>query len=857
MSQRGIKAGRIVSVLITTYILVLSSRCAWGEERISVAVLPFAASIDSKELEGLDRALSEMLMTDLSRLQSIQLVERQRLGDVLKEMNLAGEGFIDPATAARIGQGVGARTILTGSFYAKGEKLRIDARLIHVETGTVLVAEEITGSVDDPFALEKELQAKLVEAMGLKLSALEAADISTKPAANAEAAAAYGRAEALNEKGDVDAAKQEVANALQMSPDFTQAKKLLDAIETRLSEVEQQVESVRGDISEVKEVRLKRIRERSSDEEIVDLLDDEDHEIRTAALKSLRGNRDRVAEIAGEWHGWPGKKPGDWMQETWAWEEFVKKTDFHSVAINKLSDQEKLLKILQDSWNPWLKSIALGKIYRPDLLEKAFGDTGKTMSHWEGGEPLQEAMDFWEEALDEAYTKITDPQHIARIASKGRMQIFKNVKDENLLSRIALDPEKYWTVRHEALKNISDPKLLGSILSVFPNFYTAYLLRRSDNQQSAESIALGKTISRDDMPKGLDAAFYERETEKPKQEASRTAILFLRDSARLARIALQQEDPDLKLLAVSRISDLGPLADLRQKLADKACQKQIDELIEIASLSDAEKAARLGKLDETVQTTVVMTINEPETLRSIASQSRIPKEVATEAVRRLNDISALKDVFLTCDNGVTRTVVYEKILDMGDSPEKQEILVRVALDESGDDESLYLQEREEGQDTWALEKRGFSQITDVEQLKSRYSESRDNEVQKILIQHLGPSYVAEQVNKALKSRTHAPEAIIEACTDQELLSRYFDALGLPERDSVGLVDAMKSERAFLAKLEDRDRLLSTALEHNDWECRRIAVGKLKTKDDLSRVQRESFFYDAQEWAAEKIQKEAP
>jgi TolB-like protein len=846
------ETNRCLTLLVSTFFLWCTSGTTFAEEKITVAVLPFFASIDDKDLEGLDRALSEMLMTDLSRLQSIQIVERQRLGDVMKEMNLAREGFIDPSTAARIGQGVGARTILTGSFYAKGEKLRIDARLIHVETGTVLVAEEITGSVEDPFALEKNLQAKLVEAMGLRLSALEAADLSAKPAADAKAAAAYGRAEALNEQGDVDAAKKEAATALQISPDFKQAQKLLDDIEARLSQVEQQVESVRGDISEVKEVRLKRIRESSSDEEITGFLDDEDHQIRTAALKGLRGNRDRVAEIAGEWHGWPGKKSGDWNQETWPWEKYVEQTEYHAVAVAKLADQEQLLQILQENWNPWLKSISLGKLYRPDLLEKALGDCGRTMSYWEGTEPLEVAMDFWEDSLDEAYAKITDPQQIARIASQGRVQMFKHVKDENLLSRIALDPEKYWTVRHEALKTISDPKLLGSILSVFPNFYTEYLLGHSNAQQVAESIALGQTIAHDDMPEGLDAAFYEREPEKPKPEASRTAILFLRDGARLARVALQQKDPDLKLLAVSRISDVGLLGDLRQKLADETCQKQIDELIEIASLGDAEKTARLGKLDEMVQTTVVMTINDPQTLKSIASQSRVPQEVAAEAVRRLNDIGALKDVFLTCDNGVTRTMVYEKILDMPDSPEKQEILVQAALDEPGKKERLFLQEREEGQDTWALQKLGFSLITDVERLKSRYSDSRDNEVQKILIQQLGPSYVTEQVNKALKSRTHAPEAIITACNNQELLCRYFDSLKLPEQDSVGFADKMRSERALVAKLENPDRLLRTALHHNDWECRRIAVGKLKTKDDLSRVKRESFFYDAQDWASERL-----
>jgi TolB-like protein len=850
------ETNRCLTLLVSTFFLWCTSGTTFAEEKITVAVLPFSASIHDKDLEGLDRALSEMLMTDLSRLQSIQIVERQRLGDVMKEMNLAREGFIDPSTAARIGQGVGARTILTGSFYAKGETLRIDARLIHVESGTLLIAEEITGSVEDPFALEKNLQAKLVEAMGLKLSALEAADISAKPAADAKAAAAYGRAEALIDQGDVDAAKKEAAAALQISPDFKQAKKLLDAIEQRLSTVEQEVEAVRGDISEVKEVRLKRIRDTATDEQIIALLEDEDVEIQTEVLKRLRGNRDRVVEIAGAWHGWPGNKPGNWEQETWPWEQFAKKTDLHGFAIAKLSDQEKLLEILQENWNPWLKSIALGKIDRPDLLEKVFEDSGRTMSYWEGGEPLQEAMDFWEFSLDEAYSKVADPQQIARIADRGDIRILKHVKDEDVLSRIALDPEKYWTIRYEALKNISDPQRLGRILSVFPNFYTGYLLGRCGDQRIAESIAMGKPITLSDMPEGLDAAFYKHPPDKPKPEASRTAILYIQDNASLAEIALQQEDPDARLLAVSRISDIEILKELHQEIGDELLQRTAGTLIEIMSLGDADKADRLDQLDEAAQPTVVKTIKDSEALKAIASRSNLSKEVASEAINRINDIGLLRDVFFTCDNGVTRTFVFEKIVGMNDSPERQEILLGAALDESGDDENLYLQEREESEDTWEILKEGFAQINDIGRLKAKYANSRDNDVQKLLIERLGDSYVAEEMAKAVKSRVHAPEAVINACDDQQLLGRYFDSLGLPEQDSVGIVEKMNSERALVTKLEDSDRLLRTALQHNDWACRRIAVGKLNAKEDLNRVQKNSFFYDAQDWAGERLKNKA-
>ena len=50
-----------------------------------------------------------MLITDLSNVKSIQIVEREKLESLLKEIELGEGKFIDPNTAQKLGKGLGGR----------------------------------------------------------------------------------------------------------------------------------------------------------------------------------------------------------------------------------------------------------------------------------------------------------------------------------------------------------------------------------------------------------------------------------------------------------------------------------------------------------------------------------------------------------------------------------------------------------------------------------------------------------------------------------------------------------------------------------------------------------------------------
>ena len=72
--------------------------------------------------------------------QGARVVEREKLVAVLKELSLGESQLADPKTQLRIGRLSGAKRMVFGGYQVIGKSMRIDLRLVDVETGRVLTA---------------------------------------------------------------------------------------------------------------------------------------------------------------------------------------------------------------------------------------------------------------------------------------------------------------------------------------------------------------------------------------------------------------------------------------------------------------------------------------------------------------------------------------------------------------------------------------------------------------------------------------------------------------------------------------------------------------------------------------------
>lgn len=142
----------------------------------TIAILYFDNNsvVDKDKLDPLKKGLADMLITEMSKIKGLKVVERQRIQSVVDELNLGETDMVDKGTSQKMGKLLGAKVLLFGGFSNLfGDKLRIDARIVATETGLTLKAEEETGDLDQFLTMLKSLVKKISDDLEVKLTSAE------------------------------------------------------------------------------------------------------------------------------------------------------------------------------------------------------------------------------------------------------------------------------------------------------------------------------------------------------------------------------------------------------------------------------------------------------------------------------------------------------------------------------------------------------------------------------------------------------------------------------------------------------------------------------------------------------------
>lgn len=197
----------------------------------TLAVLPLEQGAGSEAYAGLGTALAGMLVSDLAQVETLQLVERARLDEVLAEMELSETGFLDAATAQKLGGGLGSELLITGSYSVVEDAFLLDARVVEVESGAVLQAVDAQGTVADFVTVEKDLVEALLERLEVTLSSSVRRKLLTEtPTESFPAFAAYGEGLSSQAAGRVEEAKRSFETALELDPQFVEAREAVAAL---------------------------------------------------------------------------------------------------------------------------------------------------------------------------------------------------------------------------------------------------------------------------------------------------------------------------------------------------------------------------------------------------------------------------------------------------------------------------------------------------------------------------------------------------------------------------------------------------------------------------------------------------
>ncbi|MBT8433656.1 MAG: hypothetical protein KJN95_03285 [Gammaproteobacteria bacterium] len=136
-----------------------------ASEKPSIAILPFDNMSGDPDQEYFADGITEDLTTDLSRISGLFVVARN------SAFSYKGRS-IDVRTVA---EELGVRFVLEGSIRRANDQIRINAQLVDGSSGGHIWAERFDGTMADVFALQDDVNRKIVTALEVSLTAADEA----------------------------------------------------------------------------------------------------------------------------------------------------------------------------------------------------------------------------------------------------------------------------------------------------------------------------------------------------------------------------------------------------------------------------------------------------------------------------------------------------------------------------------------------------------------------------------------------------------------------------------------------------------------------------------------------------------
>jgi TolB-like protein len=196
------------------------------DTRPGIAVMPFenggSYGREKEDFEALQVGIPAMVISELAKNPSARVVDRSDINRLIKEQDLATQGRVDAATAARLGKLVGARYMIMGTFIDHYGKMRIDARIVDVETSEILKVVSV-GPKEREKLFDMIGETATAIMVNTKLPPLPTAQAQVRQIPT-EALTYYSRALLYQDRGDLAKAREYYSRALQVFPEYAEAK---------------------------------------------------------------------------------------------------------------------------------------------------------------------------------------------------------------------------------------------------------------------------------------------------------------------------------------------------------------------------------------------------------------------------------------------------------------------------------------------------------------------------------------------------------------------------------------------------------------------------------------------------------
>jgi serine/threonine protein kinase/Flp pilus assembly protein TadD len=224
---------------------ISTQKTAAASQQNSLAVMYFENIPDPEDKDHTGEMLSNLLITALFQTKNLDVISRERLYDIRKDLGEGDSKVIPPSLATKIAQRAGVSMMLLGSILQKEPTLAVTYRLLEVQSGKILSTQRLSGFPKEKiFSLADTLALLVKGDLNLTVQA-DAKPIADATTSSAEAYRSYLEGVDLNEKFSFNEAQGALKRAIELDSNFAIAYNLLGIVEQRLGESVEAVAAIR------------------------------------------------------------------------------------------------------------------------------------------------------------------------------------------------------------------------------------------------------------------------------------------------------------------------------------------------------------------------------------------------------------------------------------------------------------------------------------------------------------------------------------------------------------------------------------------------------------------------------------
>lgn len=155
---------KISALILTLFVAIAAALPAYPQKnpsKMNILVYPFRFDGDTG-FSWIAAGLTDTVISDLHNLSAVSVFSDEDRKQAIKEMELGMTGLFDESTIVRAGNIIGANVIFTGSIQVAGSVIRINARLLNVETTKIENTIKIDGTTENIFELQDRIVSGLM-----------------------------------------------------------------------------------------------------------------------------------------------------------------------------------------------------------------------------------------------------------------------------------------------------------------------------------------------------------------------------------------------------------------------------------------------------------------------------------------------------------------------------------------------------------------------------------------------------------------------------------------------------------------------------------------------------------------------